>query len=54
MSGFEIIDWAVKKCEKAGLPPTDSALIRMIREHGHADVDRVDPSGCPEHGRRAM
>jgi len=33
MSGIEIIQWAVKRCDKEKVPPTDSAIVRMIRFH---------------------
>jgi hypothetical protein len=29
--GEQIIEWAVQQCQRAGLPPTDSALIRVLR-----------------------
>ena len=32
MSGPEIIEWALAKCQQNKLPPTDSAMIRMLRE----------------------
>jgi hypothetical protein len=32
MSGPEIIKWALAKCQQNKLPPTDSAMIRMLRE----------------------
>lgn len=31
MTGEEIIKWALEYCAKRGIPPTDSALIRVIR-----------------------
>jgi len=33
MTGPEIIEWAVKLCQKEKIPPTDSAIVRMIRYH---------------------
>lgn len=33
MSGIEIIEWAVMKCCEEGVPPTDCAIVRMIRFH---------------------
>ncbi len=31
MSGLELIDWAVKQCEAEKIPPTDGAILQMIR-----------------------
>lgn len=33
MTGIEIIEWAVRRCELEKVPPTDSAIVRMIRFH---------------------
>ncbi len=33
MTGYEIIQWAITKCDERNIPPSDSALIRMIRKY---------------------
>lgn len=30
-TGEDIIRWAVNQCERQGIPPTDSAIVRCIR-----------------------
>ena len=42
MSGLEILSWAVRKCNEEKIPPTDSALVRMIRFH-LIDVNDAQP-----------
>ena len=32
MSGQELIDWLVKECEFRRIPPTDSAMVLLLRE----------------------
>ena len=32
MSGAELIRWAVAECDRKGIPPTDEAILRHIRE----------------------
>ncbi len=31
MTGLDLIVWAVKRCEVAGVPPTDAAILEFIR-----------------------
>jgi hypothetical protein len=31
MSGQELIDWAVRQCERENIPPTDAAILAVIR-----------------------
>ena len=38
MTGIEILEWAVRKCTEENVPPTDNAIVRMIRFH-LIDVD---------------
>jgi hypothetical protein len=33
VTGIEIIEWAVRKCKEEKLPPSDNAIVRMIRYH---------------------
>lgn len=40
MTGIEIIEWAVKKCAQEKIPPTDSAIVRILRYH-LIDIDDV-------------
>jgi hypothetical protein len=33
VTGLEIIEWAVRKCRENKVPPSDNAIVRMIRYH---------------------
>ncbi len=32
MSGRELIEWAVRECQREKIPPYDSAIVNKIRE----------------------
>jgi hypothetical protein len=45
MTGREIIEWAVLKCDERGISPTDSALIRMIRSYPQEPAEAKQNEG---------
>lgn len=57
MTGIEIIAWAYDKCVEQKLPPTDSAMIRMIRFHlidvQDAEKKRREAARADENRQRA-
>jgi len=51
MTGIEILEWAVKRCWIEKVPPTDSAIVRMIRYHL---IDVNDARRPAEKGKAAL
>ena len=53
LSGIEIIEWAVKRCEREKVPPTDNAIVRMIRFHliDVSDAERQHPGPADKEER---
>lgn len=51
MTGIEIIEWAVRKCAEEKIPPTDSAIVRMLRYHLIDSVDVRSPYAPTYHSR---